>query len=136
MRTSSCARCFSAPRSLRPATRYPAIEEFSELGDYLRFPMRTYSTGMALRLSFAIATSIQPEILILDEMIGTGDASFAAKARARTAEMIGNLEILVLATHDLRTARNLCNRALVLEHGKIGADMPIEQGIEYYLGAT
>ena len=61
--------------------RVPEIESFCELGDYLHFPMRTYSTGMSLRLSFAIATSVQPEILVLDEMIGTGDESFSAKAR-------------------------------------------------------
>lgn len=112
--------------------RVPGIEEFSELGDYLRFPMRTYSTGMSLRLSFAIATSVQPEILVLDEMIAAGDAAFATKARARMQEIISNLEILVLATHNTSMVESLCNRGIVLRHGTVVADTSIKQALEIY----
>lgn len=112
--------------------RVAEIEAFSELGDYLGFPMRTYSAGMSLRLSFAIATSMQPEVLVLDEMISAGDAGFAAKAKARMDEIINKLQILVIATHDGQIARNLCNRGLVLHQGKIIVDGPIGEALDAY----
>ena len=112
--------------------RVHEIETFSELGDYLHFPMRTYSTGMGLRLSFAIATSAQPEILVLDEMIATGDEAFASKAKARMEEIVANLKILVIATHDLTTAKSLCNRGVVLSHGNIVANSDIDAAIDMY----
>ena len=112
--------------------RVPEIEAFCELDDYLELPMRTYSTGMRLRLSFAIAMAVQPEILVLDEMIGVGDATFAAKARARMEEVVSKLEILVLATHDLNIARSMCNRGFVLGHGRIIADTTVEEAIDAY----
>jgi ABC-2 type transport system ATP-binding protein/lipopolysaccharide transport system ATP-binding protein len=114
--------------------RVAEIEAFSELGNFLYLPMHTYSTGMTLRLSFAIATALQPEILVLDELIGTGDAAFSSKARARIDELVGALQILILATHDLEAARRLCTRGLVLKHGRAVIDAPIEQAIEAYKG--
>ena len=113
-------------------TRVPEIEAFSELGQYLQFPMRTYSTGMSLRLSFAIATYAQPEILVLDEMIATGDEAFSVKAKARLENIVSRLKILVLATHDLNTARSLCNRGIVLNHGRIVLDKDIDAAIAAY----
>jgi ABC-type polysaccharide/polyol phosphate transport system ATPase subunit len=112
--------------------RLHEVETFSELGNYLHFPMRTYSTGMGLRLSFAIATSVQPEILVLDEMIATGDEAFAEKAKARMDEIVSKLQILILATHDLTMARALCNRGIVLSHGKLIADTHIREAIDTY----
>jgi ABC-type polysaccharide/polyol phosphate transport system ATPase subunit len=112
--------------------RVQEIEAFSELGDYLQFPMRTYSTGMSMRLSFAIATSIQPEILVLDEMIATGDEAFAQKATARIDEIVRKLQILIIATHDLAMARTLCNRGIVLSHGQLVADAEIGRAIDEY----
>jgi ABC-type polysaccharide/polyol phosphate transport system ATPase subunit len=112
--------------------RVSEIESFCELGDYLHFPMRTYSTGMSLRLSFAIATSVQPEILVLDEMIGTGDESFSIKAKARMDEIVSKLQILIIATHDLSTARTLCNRGVVLSHGNLVADTEIGDALSAY----
>ena len=94
------------------------VEEFSELGTYLQLPLRTYSTGMWLRLSFAIAMAARPEILVLDEMIGTGDAAFTAKAHGRLQNVVDQLDILILATHDLHMARSMCTRGVVLERGK------------------
>jgi ABC-type polysaccharide/polyol phosphate transport system ATPase subunit len=90
---------------------------------------------MCLRLSFAIALAVQPQILVLDEMISAGDASFAAKAEARMREVVDQLEILVLATHDMNAARKLCNRGLVMSHGRLVKDAPIEDAIAY-LGAV
>lgn len=113
-------------------TRVAEIEAFSELGQYLQFPMRTYSTGMSLRLSFAIATYAQPEILVLDEMIATGDEAFSVKAKARLENIVSRLKILVLATHDLNTARSLCNRGIVLNHGRIVLDKDIGAAIAAY----
>jgi len=116
--------------------RTAEIEAFSELGEYLKLPMRTYSTGMCLRLSFAIAVSIQPQILVLDEMIAAGDASFAAKARARMEKLVDQLEILVLATHDMNLARQMCNRGMVLSHGQLIMDAPIADAIHSLQSAT
>ena len=110
----------------------PEVEEFSELGAYLQLPMRTYSAGMWLRLSFAIAMAVRPQILVLDEMIGTGDAAFAAKAHDRLQEVVDQLEILILATHDLGVAHNLCSRGVVLDRGRVVTDGPIAAAIEAY----
>jgi ABC-type polysaccharide/polyol phosphate transport system ATPase subunit len=97
----------------------PAIGEFSELGDYLALPTRTYSTGMFLRLAFAISSSIEPNILIMDEMIGAGDAQFVQKAKRRLHELIGKANILALASHNMNLVRDLCNKVIWLEHGVI-----------------
>ena len=97
----------------------PAIEEFTELGDYLSMPLRTYSSGMRMRLAFAVATSIRPEILLIDEVIGAGDAMFVAKANKRTEELVADSNILVLASHAADVIRKFCNRAVLLERGRI-----------------
>lgn len=112
--------------------RIAEIEDFSELGDYLSLPMRTYSAGMRLRLSFAIAMAVQPEVLVIDEMIGAGDAAFAAKAHARLQEVVNRLEILILATHALAMAQNMCTRGVVLHHGRMIADTSVDEAIEIY----
>jgi len=95
------------------------IAEFSELGDYLDMPVRTYSTGMFVRLGFAIATALEPEILIMDEMIGAGDAKFLNRAQARLKRMIERTQILVVATHGTDILRTWCNKAMLLDHGKL-----------------
>jgi ABC-type polysaccharide/polyol phosphate transport system ATPase subunit len=113
-------RCIFMGLSFEEAKRLsPAIAEFSELGSYLDLPIRTYSTGMHLRLAFAISTSIQPDILIMDEMISSADLQFIEKATQRLHEIIGKANILVLASHELKMIRSLCNKALWLEHGTI-----------------
>jgi ABC-type polysaccharide/polyol phosphate transport system ATPase subunit len=96
-----------------------AIAEFSELGEYLRVPVRTYSTGMFLRLAFAISTAVEPEIILMDEMIASGDARFIAKAQARLADLLQRVKILVLATHDAAIIRRLCNKVVWLHHGEV-----------------
>ena len=113
-------RCLFMGLSLREAKRLsPAIAEFSELGSYLDLPIRTYSAGMKLRLAFAISTSIDPDILIMDEMISAGDLQFLEKAKARLHEIIGKPNILALASHDLDMIRSICNKVAWLEHGAI-----------------
>jgi lipopolysaccharide transport system ATP-binding protein len=95
------------------------------LGDFLDLPVGGYSTGMQLRLAFAIATSIRPQILLMDEWISTGDAAFRARAQARLESLVRSAEILVLATHDEEIARRWCTRGIRLEGGRVVEDGPI-----------
>ncbi len=95
------------------------ITEFTELGDYLNVPVRTYSTGMMLRLAFAIATVRDPEILLLDEIVGVGDAAFFEKAFNRLQGIIRRSQILFLASHADDILRIVCNKAIWLDHGKL-----------------
>lgn len=101
------------------AALIPQIEEFTELGAFLNMPVRTYSSGMTMRLMFAVATAVQPEILLIDEMFGTGDAGFQEKAFARMQELIANSEIFVFASHNLELVKRFCKRIFRLEHGKM-----------------
>jgi lipopolysaccharide transport system ATP-binding protein len=94
------------------------IAEFSELDDYLSMPIRTYSSGMLLRLAFAVSTSVAPEILLLDEWLSVGDAGFRDKAERRLLEMIESSAIVVLASHDESLIKRFCSRMLRLEHGR------------------
>ena len=112
--------------------RVEDIENFTELGEYLNLPLRTYSAGMLLRLAFAIATSIDPEILIMDELIGAGDKNFATKANARLDRMMKAAHILVIASHSFDTLRRLCNKAALLREGQLVAMGPVEQILKRY----
>ena len=103
-------------------SRVDEIAEFSELGEYLSMPIRTYSSGMLLRLAFAVATATAPEILLLDEWLSVGDAAFKEKAERRLVEMIESSAIVVLASHDVNLIRRFCSRMLKLEHGRVIAD--------------
>ena len=101
------------------AEKRRTIAEFTELGDYLQMPIRTYSSGMLLRLGFGISTSIEPEILLMDEWLAAGDAAFIGKAQARLQELIGNTGILVLASHSLDLIKRICNKAVWMEKGAV-----------------
>lgn len=114
----------------------PEIAEFSELGEYLDLPVRTYSAGMVTRLGFAIATAIDPEILLLDEGLGAGDARFAARAKDRVDALVARTHVLVLASHSEALIRSLCNRAVLLEAGRIVAMGGVDEVIETYRGRT
>jgi lipopolysaccharide transport system ATP-binding protein len=100
----------------------PEIVEFSELGDFIEMPVRTYSTGMHMRLAFSISTTLRPEILLMDEWLSVGDEGFKHKAEARMKEVIQSSSILVVATHSRELVMNTCNRAIWLEHGKVKMD--------------
>ncbi len=95
------------------------IEDFSELGDFLHLPLRTYSSGMATRLMFAVATSSQPDILLVDEMFGTGDAAFQISAKKRMESLIASVGIFVFASHDDDLIRTYCQRLFFLNHGVV-----------------
>ncbi len=110
------------------------VTDFAELGDFLDLPVRTYSAGMVVRLGFALATAIRPQILLMDEWFLAGDANFMEKARHRLEEMVRGAEILVLSTHSLEIVREWCTRVLWLEQGHIRADGPAGQVLDQYLG--
>ncbi|NLG47283.1 ABC transporter ATP-binding protein [Gordonia sp. (in: high G+C Gram-positive bacteria)] len=110
------------------------IAEFSELGDYLNMPLRTYSTGMRVRLALGVVTSIDPEILILDEGIGAVDAEFMKKARVRLQALVERSGILVFASHSNEFLAQLCDRALWIDHGRIRMDGGIEEVVGAYEG--
>jgi lipopolysaccharide transport system ATP-binding protein len=110
----------------------PSIIEFSDLGEFIDYPVKTYSAGMMVRLAFAISTAIGGEILLLDEILGAGDITFMQKARARIENLISDAHILLLATHDLVSIRAMCNRVLVMDHGHLVHDGPVEEGIDFY----
>ncbi|WP_035266573.1 ABC transporter ATP-binding protein [Ahrensia sp. 13_GOM-1096m] len=109
------------------------IAEFSGLGDFIYEPVKTYSAGMFVRLAFAIITSIEPEILIVDEIVGAGDKSFAKKAQDRMISLIEKGSIVVLATHSTNLALELCNKGIWLEDGKIVTCGDIEETIRRYV---
>jgi ABC-type polysaccharide/polyol phosphate transport system ATPase subunit len=98
-----------------------AIADFSELGDFLNMPVRFYSAGMMVRLAFSIATAIEPEILLVDEVLSVGDLAFQNKARERMREMMSKAHLMVLVSHDLDAMPQICNRAVWLDHGQIRA---------------
>lgn len=104
-------------RQIRELT--PEIEAFSELGEYLSMPVRTYSSGMVLRLAFSIITSVTPDILLMDEWLSVGDADFVKKAEERMQQMVSKASILVMASHNPAIIEKLCNMKVQLEHGSI-----------------
>jgi len=97
----------------------PEIIEFSGLGDYIQFPVRTYSSGMLARLSFSIATALDPGILLLDEGIGAADAQFSDKATRRIKEFIAKTDVLVLASHSEALIESMCDKAALMHHGQL-----------------
>jgi len=105
--------------------RVPEIIEFSELGDFIDFPLRTYSDGMKMRLLFAIATSYSPEILILDEWIGAGDIGFQKKAAERMNNLVSSAGITVIASHSAGLLQRVCDVGVWLDKGKIVSSGPI-----------
>jgi ABC-type polysaccharide/polyol phosphate transport system ATPase subunit len=110
----------------------PEIEEFTELGQYLDMPFRTYSSGMQLRLAFAIATCIKSEILLMDEWVLAGDAQFLAKAQRRMESFVENSRIFVLASHSDDTIRKWCNKAILLSGGTALLQGEVNHVLEEY----
>ncbi len=112
------------------------VVEFCELGDFLNMPIRIYSAGMLVRLGFGIATALRPQILVMDEMIGAGDAAFFERARVRLARFIEAAGILVVATHSPDIIRTWCNKAMWLAHGKLAAFGPVDEVMTAYAKAS
>ncbi len=103
------------------------IAEFTELGHFLDLPVRMYSSGMMVRLAFAASTCVRPEILLMDEWLGSGDERFLAKAQKRLADFVGGANILVLASHSLPLLQQWCSRGVLLDRGQVKAVGPIEE---------
>ncbi len=108
------------------------IAEFTELGDFLNLPVKTYSTGMVARLTFAISSALAPEIMLMDEGIGAGDARFAAKATARINDMLERCSIMVLASHSMGLIQQMCNKAAILSKGHIVETGTVDEIIRRY----
>jgi lipopolysaccharide transport system ATP-binding protein len=123
------------PRSALPRLEED-VAEFAELADFLDLPVRIYSAGMVVRLGFALATAIKPQILLMDEWFLAGDATFLDKARHRLEEMVRSADILVLSSHSMGIVRNWCTRALWLDQGQIVADGPTAEVLDRYLGSV
>jgi lipopolysaccharide transport system ATP-binding protein len=116
------------------AAQIDEIIEFSELGDFVDMPLRTYSTGMHLRLAFAVSTVVRPEILLMDEWLSVGDEGFKHKAEARMSELVRSTNILVIASHSRELVLHTCNRIIWLEHGKIRMDGDSQTVATAYFG--
>jgi len=123
----------SLPRSMLPRLEED-VAGFAELGNFMDLPMRIYSAGMVVRLGFALATAIKPQILLMDEWFLAGDAVFLEKARHRLEEMVRGAEILVLSSHQGNIIKDWCTRVLWMEQGEIRADGPAERVLAEYLG--
>lgn len=119
-----------SPRFMREVEE--EIVDFADLGEFIDYPIKTYSAGMQVRLAFAISTTVGGDILLLDEVIGAGDANFMAKARNRIMSLIEQSEILVLASHDFSALSTICERGLVFHHGEIVFDGEIHNAIMKY----
>jgi lipopolysaccharide transport system ATP-binding protein len=111
------------------SSRIEDVAEFTDLGEYLDMPIRTYSSGMQMRLAFAVSTSVDADILLMDEWLSVGDAEFQEKAAKRLAEMVGRTPILVVATHSMDLVTKVCTRMIRLEHGRIGADETVDSSV-------
>lgn len=100
-------------------SKYQEIVDFSELGEFIGNPVRTYSSGMMMRLAFSIASVVEPEILIVDEILSVGDAQFQAKSKARMLELMGGGTTVLFVSHNIQQVQTMCNRAVWLEHGRV-----------------
>jgi ABC-2 type transport system ATP-binding protein len=116
--------------------RVDDIAEFTELGDFLRMPLRTYSTGMRVRLALGVVTSIDPEILLLDEGIGAVDAAFLEKSKKRLADLVERSGLLVFASHSDELLRELCDTAIWMEHGRVKQQGDLEEVLRAYKGES
>jgi ABC-type polysaccharide/polyol phosphate transport system ATPase subunit len=108
------------------------VAAFSQLGPHLELPVRTYSSGMQLRLAFALSTMIAPDILLMDEVVGAGDATFMRRAKQRIESLVERVEILVLASHNDDVLREYCTRGLCLVGGRLLFDGPLDDCLSYY----
>ena len=114
--------------------RMEEIIDFSGLGDFIEMPFRTYSSGMQMRLAFAVSTSIRPQILVLDEWLSTGDEDFRHRAEKRMKEVVDSTDILILASHSRELLESNCTRLVWLERGQIKIDGPVQKVSPQYFG--
>jgi ABC-type polysaccharide/polyol phosphate transport system ATPase subunit len=112
------------------------IHEFTGLREFAEMPLKYYSSGMYMRLAFAIATEVSPDILLIDESLAVGDAAFQEKAKARLRNLFERTHAVVLVSHDVKSLRTLCTRGLWIQHGQLVDDGPIDQVVDRYLEVT
>lgn len=112
------------------------IYEFTGLQEFADLPLKYYSSGMYMRLAFAIATEVHPDILLIDEALGVGDAAFIEKAKARLRGLVDRSKVVVIVSHDMESLREFCTRGLWVQHGRLVGDGPIDAVIDDYLAAT
>ena len=112
------------------------VADFAELGEFLELPVRFYSSGMAVRLAFGMATAIKPQVLLMDEWFLAGDASFLDKARARMEGLVRNAEILVLSSHLNAIVQEWATRLIWLDHGRVREDGPVDEVLAHYMGVA
>ena len=113
-------------------SRYQEILDFSELHEFIDMPLRNYSSGMIMRLAFSIATVVEPEILIVDEILAVGDENFQKKSRARMMELMGGGTTVLFVSHDMNQIREMCNRVIWLDGGHIRLSGPTEEVCSLY----
>ena len=121
----------STPREIADKTQ--EIIDFSELNQFIDYPLKSYSSGMMVRLAFSVSTSLTGEVLLLDEVMSTGDIGFAQKATQRMLNVIDHAKIMVFVTHDLQAMQNVCNRAILLNNGDLLMDDSPKEVVKRYL---
>lgn len=115
--------------------RYNDIVEFSELGSFIDIPVRNYSSGMMMRLAFAIAAQVNPDVLIVDEILAVGDAAFQEKSYARMMELMSHGTTVLLVSHNIEQIRRLCDRVIWLDHGTVLADGDTNEVCDRYMAS-
>ena len=114
------------------ASKYDEIVEFSELGDFIDVPLKNYSSGMRSRLGFSIATTVKPDILILDEVLSVGDAKFKKKSEKKVLSMMDEGASVLFVSHSMKQVKRICNKAIILDHGKLIAAGDVDPMLEKY----
>jgi ABC-type polysaccharide/polyol phosphate transport system ATPase subunit len=122
------------PSSIRG--KIDGIAAFSELGDFLNIAVRNYSAGMQMRLAFSIATAINPEVLLIDEVLAVGDLAFMNKAQARMRELMNTSRLMVIVAHDLKSITDMCTSVIWMEHGRVVAQGPPKEVVDRYIAAS
>jgi lipopolysaccharide transport system ATP-binding protein len=122
------------PASIRG--KMDEIVAFAELGDFINMPVRQYSTGMMMRLAFSIATAVNPEVLLIDEVLAAGDLAFLQKAKARMRELMRTARLMVMVAHDLETIRAMCTRVIWMKQGQIVAQGEPNATVDAYIAAA
>ena len=121
------------PSSIRD--KLDQIAEFTELGEFLNIAVRNYSAGMLMRLAFSIATAVDPEVLLIDEVLAVGDLAFVKKARARMRELMDSARLMVMVAHDLDTIRDMCTRVIWMAHGQVVMEGKPNEVVDAYIAA-
>ena len=122
------------PASVRD--KLDQIAAFTELGDFLNIAVRNYSSGMLMRLAFSIATAVDPEVLLIDEVLAVGDLAFLQKARARMKELMSTARLMVMVAHDLPTIREMCTRVIWMTHGQVVMEGDPDEVVDAYIAAV